>query len=124
MTKEEVDSGVIDHAIRITFEETRRAYIRPATHYASDSCDADLPAMGERFRLEAGYDLSGMTGDARVIATALKQYGAIVADNGSNWFISGSTDQRWDDDDLNQLKEIPGSAFEVVRPLRPTIDAC
>ncbi len=124
VTKEEVDTGVIDHAIRITFEETRRAYIRPATHYASDSCEADLPAMGERFRLEAGYDLDGMTGDARVIATALKQYGAIVADNGSNWFISGSTDRRWDDDDLNQLKEIPGSAFEVVRPLRPTIDAC
>ena len=65
-----------------------------------------------------------MTGDARVIATALKEYGAIVADNGSNWFISGSTDPRWDDDNLNQLKEIPGSAFEVVRPLGSLIDAC
>jgi hypothetical protein len=124
VTYEEVASGEIDHAIRITFEETRRAYIRPATHYASDSCNQNLPAMGERLRLKAGYSLAGMSGDARVIATALKQYGAIVADNGSNWFISGSTDPRWDDDDLNQLKEIPGSAFEVVRPLRSSVDAC
>ncbi len=62
-----------------------------------------------------GYDLSGVSGDARVIATALKRYGVINADNGSNWFISGSTDRRWNDENLNQLKEIPGSAFEVVQ---------
>jgi hypothetical protein len=124
VTKEEVDSGVIDHAIRITFSETRRAYIPPATHYASDSCSQNLPAMGERFRLKPGYDISGFTGDARVIATALKQYGTIVADNGSNYFISGSTDPRWNDDNLNQLKEIPGSAFEVVAPQRPLVNGC
>lgn len=115
VTYEEVQSGEIDHAIRVTFEETRRGYISPATHYASDSCDPDRPAMGMRLRLRGGYDLGGFSGDARVIATALKRYGMIVADNGSNWFISGSTDRRWNDENLNQLKEIPGSAFEVVR---------
>jgi hypothetical protein len=115
VTVEEVRSGVIDHAIRVTFEETRRGYLSPATHYASDSCDPDRPPMGLRLRLRGGYDLSGFHGDAKVIATALKRYGVINADNGSNWFISGSTDRRWDDENLNQLKDIPGSAFEVVR---------
>jgi hypothetical protein len=115
VTYEEVRSGTIDHAIRVTFDETRRGYISPATHYASDSCNPNLPAMGMRLRLKPGYDLSGLSGDARVIATALKRYGMIVADNGSNWFITGSTDRRWNDGNLNQLKGIPGSAFEVVR---------
>ena len=72
--------------------------------------------MGLRLRLGNDYDISGLTGQSRVIATALKTYGVIVADNGSNWYISGSTDERWDDDDLNQFKEIPGDAFEVVDP--------
>ncbi|MEO7196911.1 MAG: fibronectin type III domain-containing protein [Solirubrobacterales bacterium] len=112
---EEVSSGVIDHAIRVTFDETRKGYVSPATHYASSSCDPNLPPMGMRFRLKAGYDTSGLGGDARVIATALKRYGMINADNGSDWFISGSTDRRWDDENLNGLKEIPGSAFEVVQ---------
>jgi hypothetical protein len=115
VTYEEVKSGEIDHAIRVTFDETRKGYISPATHYASSSCDPDRPPMGLRLRLKEGYDLSGFSGDARVIATALKRYGVINADNGSNWFISGSTDRRWDDENLNQLKSIPGSAFEVVR---------
>ena len=65
-------------------------------------------------RLKAGYDISGFTGQSRVILEALKKYGMIVADNGSNWFISGAPDERWDDDDLNQLKDVPGSAFEAV----------
>jgi hypothetical protein len=116
VTYEEVRSGEIDHAIRITFERTRRAYIAPATHLASDSCNPDRPPMGLRLRLAAGHDISAITGDARVIAEALKRYGAIVADNGSNWFISGSTDRRWKDGNLDRLKSIPGSEFEVVRP--------
>jgi hypothetical protein len=124
VTYEEVQSGEIDHAIRMTFDQTRRGYYPPATHYASDSCSADLPAMGERLRLKPGYDISGMTGDAKVIATALKQYGGIVADNGSNFYISGSTDRRWNDDNLNQLKEIPGTAFEVVKPTRALQSPC
>lgn len=116
VTYEEVQSGEIDHAIRVTFERTRRGYVSPATHYASDSCHPDRPPMGLRLRLDGGYDISALTGAARVIAVALKRYGLIVADNGSNWFISGSTDRRWDDEDLDQLKSIPGTAFEVVEP--------
>jgi hypothetical protein len=71
--------------------------------------------MGMRLRLRAGYSLRGFRGTAKTIAVALKRYGMIVADNGSNWFFGGSSDRRWDDENLNQLKRIPGRAFEVVR---------
>jgi hypothetical protein len=111
---DEVARGHIDHALRFTVSRSQRAYLHPATHWASSSTDANLPPMGLRFRLQAGFDLSGYTGEARVVLNALKRYGMIVADNGSNWFISGAQDPRWDDDDLNQLKTVPGSAFEVV----------
>jgi Fibronectin type III domain len=121
---EEVARGEIDHAIRITFQSTRRAFIDPATHFASDDCDRDLPSMGLRLRLKASYPIGDISGQARVIATALQRFGAIVADNGSNFFISGSTDRRWNDDNLNQLKEIPGRAFEVVAPRGPVVDDC
>jgi hypothetical protein len=80
--------------------------------------------MGTRLRLKARYDISGLDGQARVIAEALKRYGMIVADNGSNWFITGATDNRWNDDDLNRLKDIPGSAFEVVRSLAAPVTPC
>ena len=86
----------------------------PATHKASNRTDPTLPPMGLRLRLRADFDLSGLTGQARVIAIAMQQYGVIVADNGSNWFFQGAPDPRWNDDDLNQLKAIPGTAFEVV----------
>ena len=111
---EEVAAGHIDHAIRITFDTTRRGYILPATHFASSVTDVNAPAMGQRLRLSAGYDISGLTGQARVIAEAMKNYGVIVADNGSNWFFQGAPSAGWNDDDLNQLKSIPGSAFEAV----------
>jgi hypothetical protein len=111
---DEVASGHIDHALRFTVSKSQRAYLHPATHWASSSTDANLPPMGLRFRLKASFDVSGYTGEARVVLNALKKYGMIVADNGSNWFISGAQDPRWDDDDLNQLKTVPGSAFEVV----------
>ena len=71
--------------------------------------------MGLRVRLRASYDISHFTGASRVILTALKKYGMIVADNGSDWFITGATDTRWDDNDLNQMKAVPGNAFEVVQ---------
>jgi hypothetical protein len=121
---DEVAAGHIDHAIRVTFEQTRQAFIHPATHYASSSCDPDQPAMGARLRLKSGYDISGLDGQARVIAVALKRYGMIIADNGSNWFITGATDSRWNDDDLNRLKEIPGSAFEVIRSQASEVTPC
>ena len=111
---DEVAAGVIRHAIRVTFSETQRGYIAPATHFASDSTDPDRPPMGLRLRLGASYDVSQLTGQARVIAVAMQHYGLIVADNGSNWFFQGAPSPNWDDDDLNQLKDIPGSAFEVV----------
>ena len=110
----EVQSGVINHALRFTVAKTQRGYILPATHYASSSTDATLPPMGLRLRLNANYDLSRFHGQALVILRALKQYGMIVADNGGSWFITGAADPRWNDDDLNQLKTVPGSAFQAV----------
>ena len=111
---DEVAAGHIDHAIRITFGSTRRGFVLPATHFASSITDVNAPAMGQRLRLKAGYDISRLTGQARVIAVAMQNYGVIVADNGSNWFFQGAPDPGWVDDDLNQLKSIPGSAFEAV----------
>ena len=112
---EEVAAGRVDHAIRVTFESTRDAWIKPAVHCAGDTAGAAAPPMGLRLRLKAGYGLGRFSGHARTIAEAMKRYGLIVADNGSNWFFSGSSDRRWDDENLNQLKRIPGSAFEVVK---------
>jgi hypothetical protein len=111
---EEVAAGEIRHAIRVTFSRTQRGYILPATHFASNRTDPNLPPMGLRLRMKAGHDISGLTGQSRVIAEAMKNYGLIVADNGSNWFFQGAWSAGWDDDDLNQLKAIPGTAFEVV----------
>jgi hypothetical protein len=112
---DEVARGEIDHAIRVTFDTTRDGWLHPASHCAGSTQSASAPAMGTRLRLRAGYDISGLTGAARVIAEAFKRYGMIVADNGSDWFFQGSSDPRWNDENLNQLKGIPGSAFEVVR---------
>ncbi|MGE3587162.1 MAG: hypothetical protein AB7L17_05525 [Ilumatobacteraceae bacterium] len=111
---DEVAAGAVRHAIRVTFSQTQRAFILPATHFASSRTDPDLPPMGMRFRLSSSFDTSGFTGQSRVIVEAMKRYGFIVADNGSNWYFQGASDPRWDDDDLEQLKSIPGSAFEVV----------
>lgn len=111
---EAVTTGEIKHALRFTVQSTQRAYIHPATHYAS-SKDPNAPPMGLKVRLKANYDLTRFTGASRVILTALKKYGMLVADNGSDWFISGTTDSRWNDGDLNQLKTVPGNVFEVVQ---------
>jgi hypothetical protein len=115
----EVAGGRLEHAIRVTFESTRDAWVHPATHCAGDTANPAAPPMGLRLRLKAGYSLGGLSGHARTIAEAMKRYGLIVADNGSNWFFSGSSDRRWDDENLNQLKRIPGSAFEVVKSAAP-----
>ena len=112
---DEAASGHIDHALRVTVSSTRDAWIHPASHCAGSTSDPSAPPMGLRLRLSAGYDISGFTGPARAIAVALKQYGLIVADNGSNWFISGTSDRRWPDENLDQLKSIPGAAFQVVQ---------
>ncbi|MBN4059558.1 hypothetical protein JYT35_00390 [Acidimicrobium ferrooxidans] len=119
---DEVASGRIDHAIRITVPRTQRAYLHPATHFASSDSNPDLPPMGLRMRLRADFDISGFPAEVQVILTAMKTYGVIVADNGSAWFVSGAPDPRWDDDALATMRDVPGSAFEVVdtgEPLRP-----
>ncbi len=106
-------AGEIRHALRVTFAHTRAAWIFPATHPGGEN-DRAAPPMGLRLRLRADYDISRFTGQARVIATAMKRYGLMVADTGGNWFISGETDARWNDEDLSQLRRITGSAFEVL----------
>lgn len=111
---DEVQRGRIEHALRFTVSRTQRAYIRPATHFASSITASDAPPMGLRLRLRADFDRTRYTGQARVVLEALREYGMFVADNGSNWYISGATSPGWNDRDLNQLKTVPGSAFEVV----------
>src|SRR5215472_7323280 len=112
---ETVQTGAIYHALRFTVRNTQAGFILPATHYAATCANPNCPPMGLRVRLKASYDISSFHGASLVILTALKKYGMIVADNGSDWFISGSTDARWDDTDLDQLKTVPASAFEVVQ---------
>jgi hypothetical protein len=111
---DEVARGVINHALRFTAERTRRAYVYPARHYASSSTDPSLPPMGLRVRLKASVDISGFPRQARIVLQALKTYGMILADNGSNWYISGAPSPRWSNDDLHTLGRITGSDFEVV----------
>ncbi|MDJ0953388.1 MAG: S-layer homology domain-containing protein [Acidimicrobiia bacterium] len=114
VTYDEVASGEITHAIRFTAPQTQRAYVWPARHFASSLTGEQYPPMGQRFRLEAGFDISGYSPEIQVILTAMKRYGIILADNGSPWFISGAPDDRWDNDMLHEWDDIPGSAFEAV----------
>jgi hypothetical protein len=111
---EDVAKGRIDHALRFTVNDTRRAYIWPARHFASDKTDPNLPPMGMRFRLKRSYPIAGFPRQARIVLQALKEYGLIVADNGSNWYLSGAPSPKWSNDQLHTLHRVPGSAFEVV----------
>jgi hypothetical protein len=128
----EVKNGSVRHAIRVTFAETRRAYIHPATHYASDQCDPELPPMGLRLRMRRSYFQHNLHrfpdgSQSRVIFRALYHYGMVNADNGgagSNWFITGARSTRWRDSDLNRLKTVPGTAFVVVDSRAPIETPC
>jgi hypothetical protein len=111
---DEVKQGEIRHALRFTVSKTRRAFVFPARHFASDDTDPNLPAMGQRLRLKASVKLDGLPRQARIVATALKRYGMLVADNGSDWFLSGAPDPGWDNDDLHALGRLTGKDFEVV----------
>lgn len=111
---EEVARGRIDHALRFTASRTRRAYVWPARHFASDATDPSLPPMGLRVRLKASYRITGFPPQARIVLRALKEYGMILADNGSDWFVSGAPHPKWSNDQLHALQQVPGSAFEVV----------
>ena len=114
VTYDEVASGEIRHAIRFTAPTTRRDYVWPARHFASNTTDSNYPPMGQRFRLKSDWDISGYSKDVRVILQAFKTYGLILADNGSPWYISGIPDERWDNGVLHEWDDIPGSAFEAV----------
>jgi hypothetical protein len=111
---DEVAAGAIDHALRFTVPRTQRGYIHPATHFASSITDPDVPPMGARFRMKSSYSCAAYSREVQVICTAMKRYGMFVADNGSSWYVTGAPDRRWDDAALDDMKRIPGSAFEAV----------
>jgi hypothetical protein len=112
---EVVEQGAIRHALAFTCRRTRRAYVHPARHYASRNRDANLPPMGMRVRLKADFDISAYPACARVVLTALKEYGMFLAQNGSDWFMNGAPDPRWNDRELSTLKRVKGRDLEVVR---------
>ena len=113
--EEAVEIGAIRHALRFTCARTRRGYVAPARHFASANTDPHLPPMGMRVRLRANFDVTPFALPVRAILTALKTYGMILADNGSDWYISGAPDPHWDDDALGTLRRVKGSDFEVVK---------
>jgi hypothetical protein len=112
--EEVVGNGVINHALRFTVSNSRAAYIAPASHWASTNTSANLPPMGMRFRMKASFDCSSYSQEAKVLCTALKKYGMILADNGSNWYISGAPNPAFNDTALGDVKLWTGDAFEVV----------
>jgi hypothetical protein len=112
---DEVAAGQIRHALRFTADYTQKKYIWPARHYASDITNPNVPPMGQRFRLKASFDVSGYSAQTRVILTALKVYGLILADNGGDWYLSGAPDPGWDDETLvDELRTVTGDDFEAV----------
>lgn len=119
---EAVEKGAIEHALRFTLSKTRRAYVPPASHWASELHDNDLPPMGMRVRLKADLDVDGFAPEVRAILIALKKYGMILADNGSDNFISGAPDQRWNVDRLRQLMRVKTSDLEVIEMTGMVVD--
>ena len=111
---DEVAAGAINHAIRVTVPVTRQAFTPPASHWASSVTDPNAPPMGMRMRLNANFNISTFPAGDQVILTALKNYGVIVADNGSAMFISGTPDDNWNNSELDLLKTLKASDFEVV----------
>ena len=109
---DEIAAGAINHALRFTAENTA-GYIWPARHQTSDPQDG-VPPMGARFRLKADYDISGFPPEMKIILQAMKTYGIVLADNGSNWYVSGTPDERWDNDMLHLLDVLTGNDFEAV----------
>jgi hypothetical protein len=109
------EQKAINHALRFTAQTTRRGYILPARHFASNNTSTNLPPMGMRVRLKSSFDVRPFSPAMQVILVALKKYGMILADNGSNWYVSGAPDPRWNDDELSTLKGLKGSDFEVVQ---------
>lgn len=119
---EVMGAGAVEHALRFTLAKTRRAYVPPASHWASKLHDEDLPPMGMRVRLKADYDISGFAPEVQVILRALKTYGMILADNGSDNYISGAHDPRWDPDILRQVKRVTTRDLEIVEMTGMVVD--
>ncbi len=111
---EVMTDGAITHAVRFTVSSSQAGYIDPARHYASDDSSPSLPPMGLRLRMKADYDCSSLSAEAQVLCAGFKKYGLIVADNGSDWYVSGVPDPRWSDENLADIANITGDAFEVV----------
>jgi len=111
---DEVRAGALNHAIRFTVNCSSDYFVKPGTHHASTCDDADAPPMGLRVRMKADFDISSLSASAQVVATAMKKYGMILADNGSNFYFQGEANLGWTEDDIEPLKGIPASAFEVV----------
>ena len=119
---EAAEKKAIEHALRFTLSKTRRAYVPPASHWASKLHDDDLPPMGMRVRLRADFDVAGVAPEVRAILVALKKYGMILADNGSDNFISGAPDKRWNVDVLRQLMRVKTRDLEVVEMTGMVVD--
>jgi hypothetical protein len=113
---DEVRAGEVTHALRFTVDCTTNKYVKPATHQAvPGGCDpSDGPPMGTRVRLKAEYDVSKLSPSAQVVLNGMKKYGMILADNGSNFYFQGEANRGWTEDDIEPLKGVPASAFEVV----------
>jgi hypothetical protein len=114
---DELERGTVGHAVRFTIRNSRRAYVYPATHHASNKTDINLPRMGERFRLRRDFDISGFSPHAQALLKGLKKYGMFVADNGGDWRISVAPDSRIKG--FDELRRVKGKDFEVVQPSRP-----
>ena len=111
---DEVAAGTVDHAIRFTTDRTDRRFVWPARHHAGVRNDPSLPPMGARFRLKSSYSTAGLRRDTATVVRAMQTYGFILADNGSPWFFQGTADDRWPPEMLDELKQVPASAFEAV----------
>jgi hypothetical protein len=120
---EEVAAGEIRHALRFTTSPSQSAYLWPARHEASSSTNVNYPPMGLRVRLRADYPLAGFSPHARRLLTAMKRYGMILADNGSDWYVSGIPNASWDNDVLHELDVVDGADFEVVDQSSLMLDA-
>jgi len=114
LRRDEVAAGDVDHAIRLTAARTDRSFVWPARHQAGSATDPTLPPMGAWFRLKASFDISRFRPDTQVVLRAMQRHGLIVADNGSNWYFTGTSEPGWDNALLDQLKTIPAGAFEAV----------
>jgi hypothetical protein len=111
---DEVAAGAINHALRFTLQNSIAAFTPPASHWAATSTNTNAAPMGMRLRLKASFDISSYSAINQVLLTAMKKYGLIMADNGSNMYISGDPDSRWDNDDLHNLGGVTASDFDVI----------